>query len=185
MLIFAVCCRRPIHTCPYIPNYHHWKYVMCDSLSCCACKSWVQVHHTCAHQCQHRWCVEELIQFNHKLTLRWVAESRDRELSYIIANLHFVSPLGEWLFYFGVFLIHAWHYGRQYCIQQINQYKIEWPSHCQKWAVTLVGGLRREVSLRHNKKRLCLSHMIRWHICKKIFPELNLHLQGSLFKTWS
>ena len=30
----------------------------------------------------------------------------------------------------------SYHYCRQYCIQQINQYKIVWPGHCQKLDVT-------------------------------------------------
>ena len=128
ILIFYVWRRKQIHTCLSIPNYHHWNYFAWYSPLYRVLKSWVQVDQNCAHQFQHRYCVEEIKQFNRQLPPKWVAKSRGWDLIPVIENFHLIPTLGVWLSYFGVFL---WHYCRQYCIKQINQYKIKWPSHCQ------------------------------------------------------
>ena len=76
---------------------------------------------------------------------RSVAEAKVQYLSSLTANFHLFPPLGGWLYYFELFfnicmvllltILHTtnkvWHYCRQYFINQINQSKIEWPSHCQ------------------------------------------------------
>ena len=47
MSIFSVCIRKKINTWIYIPTYHHWNYVVCDSQLYCIFKSWVLVNQTC------------------------------------------------------------------------------------------------------------------------------------------
>ena len=49
-------------------------------------KSWLQVYHTCAHNCQHQCYVEELKQFNHQLPPRRVIKARGQGIRFIIAN---------------------------------------------------------------------------------------------------
>ena len=120
MWIFSVWHWKPIHTCLSIPTYHHWNYVVWDSTLYCVLKSWVLIYQTWYHHWHHQCYVEELKQLKNQTPLRLVAKAWVRELISIIENFHFLPPLGGWLSYFGVFLIYAWHYCRQYCIQQIK-----------------------------------------------------------------